>query len=149
LVALVERTPYRTPSEASTTPLWVVHHHQVHGGQLFSGQHSSFPWPAPIVQRGSPSPLFPTIIGHLRSSRTIDTNRAQPQLNTKGIHLSYCRHTYQGHSIAKDPTLSSRQSRAVPAPRQVAHPRPNLADISSSDEGTQRNGYHFFLRMED
>jgi hypothetical protein len=33
---------------------------------------------APSVQCGSPSPLFPTIIGHLRSSRTTDTNRAQP-----------------------------------------------------------------------
>jgi len=37
------------------------------------------------VQRGSPSPLFPTIIGHLRSSRTTDTNIAQPGLHTIGI----------------------------------------------------------------
>jgi hypothetical protein len=37
----------------------------------------------------------------------------------------------------KDPTLLSRQSRAAPAPRQVAHPRPNSAEISSSDGGTQ------------
>jgi hypothetical protein len=28
----------------------------------------------------------------------------------------------------------------APTPRQVAHPGPNLVEISSSDEGTQRNG---------
>ena len=37
----------------------------------------------------------------------------------------------------------------APAPRQVAHPGPNSAEISSSDGGTQRNGDHCFLRRED
>jgi hypothetical protein len=54
-------------------------------GIILLTQHSSFPWPTPSVQRGPPSALFPTIIGHLRRSRTTDTNRAQPRLHTIGI----------------------------------------------------------------
>jgi hypothetical protein len=38
-------------------------------------------------------------------------------------------------STTKDPSLSSHQSRAAPAPRQVAHPGPNSTEISSSDGG--------------
>jgi hypothetical protein len=45
---------------------------------IFCAQHSPFPWPAPNLQRGSPSAIFPTIIGHLRDSRVVETNRAQP-----------------------------------------------------------------------
>jgi hypothetical protein len=37
-----------------------------------------FPWPAPSVQRGSPLTIFPTIIGHLIDSRSIETNKSQP-----------------------------------------------------------------------
>jgi hypothetical protein len=62
----------RTPSPS----LW---------GVILLISNSSFPWPAPSVQHGSPSPLFPTIIGHLKSSRTNETNRAQPRLHTKDI----------------------------------------------------------------
>jgi hypothetical protein len=54
-------------------------------GIILLAQHSSFPWPTPSVQHGSSSPLFPTIIGHLRSSRIADTNKAQPQMHTIGI----------------------------------------------------------------
>ena len=149
MVALAERTPYKTPSEASPTLLWVVHYHQGRGGQCFWAQHSSLPWPAPSVQRGSPSPLFPTIIGHLRSRRTTDTNRAQSWIHTTGIQWSDCGQIYQGHSTTKDPSLLSHQSRVAPALRQVAHPGPNSAEISSSNGGPQRNGDHCFLRRED
>jgi hypothetical protein len=38
----------------------------------------SLPWLALIVQCGSPSIIFSTIIGHLRDRRTIDTNKTQP-----------------------------------------------------------------------
>jgi hypothetical protein len=62
------------------------------------------------------------------------------------IQRSDCGHTDQGNLIAKDLALSSRQSRAAPAPRQVAHLGPNSAEISSCDGGTQRNGDYLFLR---
>jgi hypothetical protein len=39
----------------------------------------------PSVQRGSPSTLFPTIIGHLKNNKTYDTKRYEPRLNTIGI----------------------------------------------------------------
>jgi hypothetical protein len=58
-------------------------------------------------------------------------------------------HTDQGHSIAMDLALSSHQSRAAPAARQVAHPGPNSTEISSYDGGTQCNGDHCFMRRED
>ena len=61
----------------------------------------------------------------------------------------YCGHVYQRHSIAKDLALSIRQSKATPAPRQVAHSGPNSVEISSSDGGTQRNGENLFLSRED
>ena len=51
--------------------------------------------------------------------------------------------------MAKDLGLSSRQIRVAPTPRQVAHPGPNSAEISSSDGATQRNGDHCFLMGED
>jgi hypothetical protein len=107
------------------------------------------PWPTPSVQCVSNSPLFPTIIGHLRSRRTIDTKRDQPQLHTTGIQVSDCGETGQGHSTTKDPTLSSRQSRATPAPRQVVQLGPSSTEISSSNGGPQCNGDHCFLRRED
>jgi hypothetical protein len=107
------------------------------------------PWLALNIQCGPPSALFSTIIGHLRDNITIETNRSQPWMHGKDIHWSYCGHTGQGHSPAEDPTLSSYQSRVVPAPGQVAHPGTNSAEISSSDGGTQCNGYHCFLREED
>jgi hypothetical protein len=40
-------------------------------------------------------------------------------------------------------------SRAIPAPRQVAHLRPNSVEISSPNGGTQCNGDHYFLRGEN
>jgi hypothetical protein len=45
-----------------------------------------------------------------------------------------------------DPDLSGCQGRETPTPRQVAHPGPNPAEVSSPDGGTQRNGDHCFLR---
>jgi hypothetical protein len=35
LIALVERNPYRTPSEASPTPLWDIHYHMSMGDNAF------------------------------------------------------------------------------------------------------------------
>jgi hypothetical protein len=54
----------------------------------------------------------------------------------------------QGNLLAEDPSLSGCQSRVAPAPRKVAHPRPNSTKISSFDGGNQHNGDHYFLRGE-
>jgi len=53
----------------------------------------------------------------------------------------------QGDSPTKDPTLSSCQSRAAPAPRQVAHSKSNSAKMFSSNGGTESNGYYCFIRV--
>jgi hypothetical protein len=45
---------------------------------IICAQHSPFPWPSPSLQRGSPSAIFTTIIGHLRDNIAVDTYRAQP-----------------------------------------------------------------------
>ena len=55
----------RTPS----TRMWVT---------IILSSTFPFPWPTPSLQRGSHSTIFPTIIRHLRDSREIDTNIAQP-----------------------------------------------------------------------
>jgi len=55
----------------------------------------------------------------------------------------------QAYSLAKDPTLSVCESWPTPAPRQVAHQGPRSTKFYPSHGGTQRNGDHFFLRVED
>jgi hypothetical protein len=82
-----------------------------------------------VAEKMTPTELNPDCIQNASNDHIVDTN--------------------QGHSTTKDPTLSSRQSRAAPAPRQVAHLGPNSTEISSSDGGTQCNGDHCFLRRED
>ena len=56
--------------------------------------------------------------------------------------VHYLGYIIDQHGVHVDQALSSRQSRAAPAPRQVANPGPNSAEISSSNGGPQRNGDH-------
>jgi len=140
--------PYMAPSKSSPTPIWALHHHQGCGWQCFCAQHSPFPLPTPILQHGSPSTIFPTIFGHLRDSRVVDTNKAQPWLHATFIQWSDFGDTNQQHPTSKDPILLSCQSRETPAPRQVTHSGPNSTEISSIDGGNQCNWNHLFLRRE-
>jgi hypothetical protein len=148
LVAFAERTPYRTPSEASPTPLWVVHHHQVVGDNAFElnippflGLHLVFnvdllrPYFPPlldtseITEQLTPTELNPT--AYNRNPVIILWTNISRALASKGS--SFIELSKQGSSCTKE----------------SGSPGAKFNKISSSNGGTQCNGYHCFLRGED
>jgi hypothetical protein len=59
LVALAERMPYMNPSEALTTMLWVIHHHQGHGYNSFKLNIPPFLGLHPVFNVDLLRPYFP------------------------------------------------------------------------------------------
>jgi hypothetical protein len=90
---ICRKSTLQDPIRSLSTSLWTLHHHQGCGWQWFWAKYSPLPWPAPSVQCGPPSTILPTIIGHIRDRRAVDTDRAQPWLHGTWNHWSY-----QGHS---------------------------------------------------
>lgn len=127
----------------------VLHHYQGCGKQWFWAQHSIILWPTPSVQRGPPSTVLPTIIGHIKHCKTIHTNRVKPRLHGTSHNWSDYGHKNQEHSPIENPIIWGCQIWPTPGPRQVAHQGPSSAKVSPSHGGTQRNGYHWFLKGED
>jgi hypothetical protein len=78
----------------------------------------------PIFNVDLLQPFFPPLL---------DTSKIAKHLKTIELNPDY-----MGYFVAEDPTLSGCQSREAPAPRQVAHLRPNLEKMSSSNEGSCR-----------
>jgi hypothetical protein len=93
-------------------------------------------------------PYFPPLLDTLEIAEQLTPTELKPDFIQQTSSDQIVEKHIKG-TPAKDPSLSSCQSRATPAPRQVAHPGPNSTEISSSDGGTHRNGYHCFLRGED
>ena len=141
--------PRWTPPQDLLAPIWAIHHHQGYWGQCLQAQYSTIPWSAPSVQCGPPSALLSTSTRHIRCSRTTHTNRFKPRLHGASHNWSDYGHTNQEHPLAKDPAISSCQSRPTPSSGKVTHQGPSSAEVSSSHGGTQRNGDHCFLRGEE
>ena len=129
--------------------IWVIHHHQGCMEQCLRAQYSTIPWSTPSIQCWLPLSLLPTSTGHLWHCRTTHTNRVKPRLHGTSHHRLYHGHANQENSPTEYPTLSGCQSWPTHAPRQVVYQGPSLAEVSSSHGGTQRNGYHCYLRGEE
>jgi hypothetical protein len=91
-------------------------------------------------------PYFPPLLDTSEIEKQLTPTELNPMTTYNRNPVIILWKKIQGHSLAKDPTLSSCQSRVAPAPRQVAHQGPNSTEISSSNGGTQQNGDHCFLR---
>jgi hypothetical protein len=78
LVALAKRTPYKAPSKASYTLLWVVNHHQDFELNIppFLGLHPMFN--VDLLQ-----PYFPPLL---------DTSEIIEQLTPTELNLDYIKH---------------------------------------------------------
>jgi hypothetical protein len=146
LASLVERTPYRAPSEASPTLVWAIHHHQILGDNSFALNIPPFLGLHLVFNMALLRPYFPPLL---------DTLEIVEQLKPTELNHDCMQHESNDH-IVNTQIKGTRQQRILlyrvvkvgvtPAPMQVAHTGPISTNISSSDGVTQRNGDHFFLR---
>jgi hypothetical protein len=149
VATFAEEVPHWTPPQASSTPIWAIHHHQGCRGKCLRAQYLTIPWSAPSVQCGPPSALLSTSTGHIRHGRTTHTRRVKPRLHGRSHNSSNYGNLDQEHPPTEDTIISSCQSRTTPSPVNVAHQGPSSTEVCSYHGGNQRSGDHFSLSGEE